>query len=148
MRKALRAAGWFEGRRFDTYAWTTVLRSAGYVLNHCAPRLWEAFGGLRIVSSPARSPASSLYVDPVDACIDSRDESVRLSERLGENFSPLGMWSIQHRTYVGASGRVIAVGPGVMWDLGATFDEALDYVVNGDGGVDRTQKALWLSGRE
>ncbi|MFF5927985.1 hypothetical protein [Streptomyces hydrogenans] len=54
------------------------------------------------------------------------------------------MWSIQHKAYVAASGRVIAVGPGVLRQLGTGFAEALTYVVEGDGGADRTERAAWL----
>lgn len=54
------------------------------------------------------------------------------------------MWSIQYRSYVAASGRVIAVGAGFMWQLGTSFAEALTYVVEGDGGADRTERAAWL----
>ncbi|SCF96514.1 SUKH-3 immunity protein [Streptomyces sp. Ncost-T10-10d] len=142
---ALRAAGWFEGRRFDCSAWIEALGAAGFAPNPLALRLWEEFGGLKIASSAARTPASSLYVEPMDACIDSLDEAKRLARRFGENFSPLGMWSIQFRSYVGESGRVVAVGPMVMWDLGSSFSEALAYVVNGDEGGSRAQEAPWLA---
>ncbi|MFJ8133856.1 hypothetical protein [Streptomyces hydrogenans] len=54
------------------------------------------------------------------------------------------MWSIRYRAYVAASGRVVAVGPGVLWHLGAGFAEALTCVVEGDGGADRTERAAWL----
>ncbi|GGR17610.1 hypothetical protein GCM10010251_37000 [Streptomyces aurantiogriseus] len=57
------------------------------------------------------------------------------------------MWSVQYRSYIAASGRVIAVGPNVLWHLGATFAEALVYVVDGDGGADRTERADWLANR-
>ncbi|MGW3513889.1 hypothetical protein [Streptomyces hydrogenans] len=54
------------------------------------------------------------------------------------------MWSIQHKAYVAASGRVIAVGPGFLWQLDAGFAEAPTYVVEGDGGAGRIERAAWL----
>jgi hypothetical protein len=55
------------------------------------------------------------------------------------------MWSVQYRSYVAASGRVIAVGPNVLWHLGSTFAEALACVVDGDAGADRAERADWLA---
>lgn len=80
----------------------------------------------------------------MDACIDASAEAQRLRRRYGENHSPLGMWSIQHKAYVAASGRVIAVGPGFLWQLDAGFAEAPTYVVEGDGGAGRIERAAWL----
>ncbi|MFJ2027657.1 SUKH-3 domain-containing protein [Streptomyces sp. NPDC087897] len=140
---ALRDAGWRAGRRIDTTAWTRRLVAAGFTLNDRAGPVWAEFGGLTIRSAPARVPASSLRLDPVDACIDAAEEARRMSHWFGENLSPLGMWSIQYRAYVGASGQVIAVGAGFQWRLGASFAEALSYVVEGDGGVHRTERAAW-----
>ncbi|WP_369174985.1 SUKH-3 domain-containing protein [Streptomyces sp. R28] len=142
---ALGGAGWTAGRRVATADWTRQLTAAGFVLNDAAPGVWAEFGGLRIASSPARVPGSSLCIDPVDACIGAVVEASRLRRRYSENYSPVGMWSVQYRSYVAASGRVIAVGPNVLWHLGATFAEALAYVVDGDGGADRTERADWLA---
>lgn len=143
--EAMRRAGWTEGRCFDSSIWVEMLERAGFVLNPLALQIWEELGGLTIASSENRIPASSLYVEPVDACIDSFEESVKLSERFGENFSPLGMWSIQFRSYVSASGKVVAVGPRVLWELGSRFSDALAYIVNGDGGGSRARQADWLA---
>ena len=46
---------------------------------------------------------------------------------------------MRYRSYIGVSGRVIAVGPKALSYLGTTFAEALTYVVDGDAGADRTQ---------
>ncbi|WP_330322824.1 SUKH-3 domain-containing protein [Streptomyces anulatus] len=144
MLEALGAAGWSAGRRVDTGTWTRKLVAAGFEFNDVATAAWAEFGELTIKSSPARVPSSSLRLDPVDACIDASEEARKLMCRYGENYSPLGMWSIQYRSYVAACGRVIAVGAGFMWQLGTSFAEALTYVVEGDGGADRTERAAWL----
>jgi len=141
---ALRASGWFEGRRFDISSWIESLEAAGFELNELARRVWSEFGGLTIVSSATRDPSSSLHVDPEDACIDTVDEAATLGQRFGENYSPLGMWSTQFRSYIGASGRVIAVGPRVIWELGLSFAEALADIVSGDNGGDHAEDVDWL----
>ncbi|WP_046505676.1 SUKH-3 domain-containing protein [Streptomyces odonnellii] len=141
---ALRMAGWRAGHTVTTGDWTRQLTAAGFELNDVAVGIWAEFGGLTIKSCPARAPASSLCMDPVDACIDTAAEAASLKLRYGENYSPLGTWSVQFRSYVAAGGRVVAVGPNVLWSLGSTFAEALVYVVYGDGGVDRAEQADWL----
>jgi hypothetical protein len=122
-----------------------MLEATGFELNDLSRRIWAEFGDLTIESSEARFPSSSLHVDPVDACIDAPDEASTLKRKLGENYSPLGMWSVQFRSYISESGRAIAVGPRVMWELGLSFAEALDFVVNGDGGKDRARRVDWLN---
>ncbi|MGW5771348.1 SUKH-3 domain-containing protein [Streptomyces longwoodensis] len=144
VREALHRAGWSDGRSVDTAGWVRELRGVGYQPHSLAVRIWAALGGLTVRSAPMRVPPSSLHVDPVDACIDSLEESQRLSRRLGEDLSPLGMWSVQFRTYVGASGRVVAVTGGTLWELGTDFPEVLAYVVRGDGGGSRAERADWL----
>lgn len=142
--EALVAAGWAAGRNIAITDWTRKLTGAGFELNDAAVAIWSEFGGLTIRSSSSRVPASSLHLDPVDACIDAAEEAATLERHYGENYSPLGMWSSQFLAYISASGRVIAVGPHWVWPLGATFRQALAYVVDGDGGVNREERADWL----
>ncbi|MFE2264972.1 SUKH-3 domain-containing protein [Streptomyces griseosporeus] len=144
MLKALDTAGWAAGRKIAITEWTRKLTDAGFELNDAALAVWTQFGGLTIRSSSSRVPASCLHLDPVDACIDAAEEAATLERRYGENYSPLGMWSNQFLAYISASGRVIAVGPHWVWPLGATFMQALAYVVDGDGGVNREERADWL----
>ncbi|MEU8929574.1 SUKH-3 domain-containing protein [Streptomyces sp. NPDC048409] len=145
MLDALGVAGWTAGRRIATGDWTQQLTAAGFELNDTAVRVWAEFGALTIKSCSTRVPASSLRIDPVDACVDTAAEASRLRHRYAENYSPLGVWSVQFRSYIGTSGRVVAIGPNVLWPLGSTFAEALTYVVDGDAGVDRAVKADWLA---
>jgi SUKH-3 immunity protein len=141
---ALHQAGWTAGRTFDTASWHRVLEGAGFFVGDAASSVWSEFGNLTIRSAEHRVPASSLRIDPVDACIDSLDEVRKLESELSVEYSPLGMWSIQFRAYIDANGSVIAVGPRTIWRLGATFVEALDYVVNGDSGYSRETRVDWL----
>ncbi|MGW1728941.1 SUKH-3 domain-containing protein [Streptomyces sp. NPDC002306] len=145
MLDALGVAGWTAGRKIATGEWAQQLEAAGFELNDTAITVWAEFGELTIKSCPARVPASSLHMDPVDACVDTAAEASKLRYRYAENYSPLGMWSVQFRSYIAASGRVVAVGPNVLWPLGSTFAEALTYVVEGDAGVNRAERAGWLA---
>jgi hypothetical protein len=142
---ALSVAGWTPDRKIATGNWTEQLTAAGFELNDPAIGVWAEFGELTIEIPPARVPVSSLRIDPVDACIDTAAEASTLRLRYAENFSPLGMWSVQFRSYIAAGGRVVAVGPNCLWPLGSTFAEALAYVVDGDGGVNRAEQANWLA---
>jgi hypothetical protein len=143
--RSLHAAGWFDGREFDVSDWVRSLEAAGFELNDLAIRVWSEFGGLTIASSEVRMPSSSLWIDPEDACVDAVDEASKLRQRFGENYSPLGMWSGQFRSYISAGGRVVAIGLLDMWELGLSFSEAVNYVVNGDSGESRLQQADWLA---
>ncbi|MFF6815965.1 SUKH-3 domain-containing protein [Streptomyces sp. NPDC012403] len=145
MLDALAAAGWTAGRKIAAGDWAQQLTVAGFEINDAVVGVWAEFGELTIKSCPARVPASSLHIDPVDACIDTAEEAATLRRRYAENYSPLGMWSVQFRSYIAASGRVVAVGPNVLWPLGSTFVEALAYVVDGDGGVSRAEQTDWLA---
>jgi hypothetical protein len=142
---AIGVAGWTAGRKIATGDWTQQLTAAGFELNDAAVEVWAEFGELTIKSCPARVPASSLHIDPVDACVDTAAEASKLRHRYAENYSPLGMWSVQFRSYIAASGRVVAVGPNFLWPLGSTFAEALAYVVDGDASVNRAEQADWLA---
>ncbi|MFD3591077.1 SUKH-3 domain-containing protein [Streptomyces sp. NPDC058683] len=144
MLDALGVAGWTAGRKIATGDWAHQLTAVGFELNDTAIGVWAEFGELTIKSCPARVPASSLHIDPVDACVDTAEEASKLMHRYAENYSPLGMWSVQFRSYIAASGRVVAVGPNVLWPLGSTFAEALAYVVGGEASINRAQQANWL----
>ncbi|MDX2708279.1 SUKH-3 domain-containing protein [Streptomyces sp. PA03-6a] len=145
VRAALGVAGWTPGRTVATEHWRRQLTAAGFEPDDAAVAVWAEFGGLTIRSSPARRPGSSLHVDPVDACVDTAEEASTLRRHYAENHTPLGMWSSQFCCYRAAGGRVIAVGPNVVWHLGATFAEALTYIVDGDGGGSRAEPADWLA---
>ncbi|MFD9437170.1 SUKH-3 domain-containing protein [Streptomyces sp. NPDC060002] len=145
MLDALGVAGWTAGRKIATGDWTQQLTAAGFELNDAAVEVWAEFGELTVKSCPARVPASSLHIDPVEACVDTAAEASKLRHRYAENYNPLGMWSVQFRSYIADSGRVVAVGPNVLWSLGSTFSEALAYVVDGDADVNRAEQADWLA---
>lgn len=120
-----------------------MLEAAGFYIGDEALDIWRELGGLRIRSAAHRDPPASLYIDPVDACIDALDESLLLGERYGTRFSPLGMWASQFRSYLGANGLVIAVALKSLWELGETFQGALEFTVNG-ADDDREIEAEWL----
>ncbi len=128
--RALEEAGWFEGRSVDVSEWVNRLGAAGFEISELAQKIWAEYGGL-VISSIVEERPSELRIDPVDGCIDSLDEALILSEKLNDRFSPLGMWSVQFRTYIGGGGMVIAVGPGTLWHLGSSFESTLINVTRG-----------------
>lgn len=129
---ALFEAGWREGRDVDVSGWVRRLEGSGFRLNGHAVRAWRSLGGLTIQSRADREPASSLHVDPWDACGDRVEEGDMLRRRHGVGYSPLGLWSVQFRAYVGDDGRVIATQLGQEYLLGSGVAEALEFVVLGD----------------
>jgi len=129
---ALLDAGWRAGRDIDVTDWVRRLEGSGFHLNGHALRAWRSLGGLTIRSGADRVPASSLRVDPVDACAGCAEEGATLRSRHGVGYSPLGLWSAQFRAYVGDDGRVIATQIGQEYLLGGGVDEALEFVVRGD----------------
>lgn len=135
IRAALERAGWSQSRSIDISPWVEILETAGFEINASASLIWQELGGLDIKSSSRREPRSSLRIDPVDACIDAAGEAARLGRKYGEVHSPLGLWSLQYRTYVGSGGRVIAVGPGGEWKLGDNIMEALTFVIIGGSDI-------------
>ena len=141
---ALHQAGWAAGRQFDSSTWLDMLENAGFEINGQARCAWSEFGDLTIRSSESRAPASSLRIDPVDACIDSIDEFIKLRRELALNYSPLGMWSVQFRAYIGSNGKVIAIGPKTMWNLGDSLVEALSFIVNGNGSGNHAESVEWF----
>ena len=144
VRRAVMEAGWHEGRQFDTTTWTAKLSRAGFEINDLAQRLWLDLGGLTINGLPDRTDSSSLLIDPVDACIDAIEETRSLSQFIGENCSPLGMWSVQFRTYCSESGYIFAVWPRTIWDLGRTIPTAFEYVVLGGDRQGRERAAPFI----
>lgn len=128
---ALLDAGWHEGRDVDVSDWVRRLEEGGFSLNDQAVSVWRSLGGLTIRSSDDREPASSLRIDPVDACGDRVEESEMLRDRHGIDYSPMGLWSEQFRAYIGDDGRVIATQLGQEYLLGNGVPEALEFVVSG-----------------
>jgi SUKH-3 immunity protein len=128
---ALISAGWHENRPYDTSRWMSVLVGEGFTINQLARAIWASYGGLRVRSASSREPASSLKIDPVESSSGALDEAERLERDYGENYSPIGFWSAQYPAYIAPSGRVVAAGPGIDWELGESFEAALSFIVIG-----------------
>lgn len=145
VRAAFRAAGWSPGRRSEAVdGWVETLKARGFVIHELARRIWTELGELRILPPPRGSSHTPLFIDPVDACGDRLDELKTLNEKLDDSFAPLGMWSNQFPSYVGANGRVVAVTIVTLFELGSTFPEALDAIVNGGEDKIRETRVDWL----
>src|SRR5262245_17733294 len=129
IRAALVKAGWHPLRKVSPFRWTRPLEEEGFEFNDAALAILAEFGGIRVLGLSRDGIRSSLDFDPYDAASGSLDEAETLAEDYGENYSPIGTWSGQYATYVGESGRLLAMGPGWDWELGKTLYECLELVV-------------------
>ncbi|MEU9978780.1 hypothetical protein [Streptomyces sp. NPDC051014] len=66
-----------------TREWTQQLTAGGFQFNDAALRIWNESGDLTINNHPARTPASSLRTDSVNACIETAAEATSPMRRYG-----------------------------------------------------------------
>jgi hypothetical protein len=130
LRDALTAAGWYEGRSVDIQNWLRLLEAEGFIMHDGARAALTEFGGLRI-KPVVKNVGGSLRFDPYDAASGLADVAATLASDYREIYSPIGMWSAQYVSYLGESGRVLAMGPGWDWELGNSFESALEFVARG-----------------
>jgi hypothetical protein len=141
--KALREAGWYPGRRAEVEKWAP-LTDEGYVFHVMAREILTSLDDLTIVPLNEHGPnffnGDPFVVDPFHGS-GSREIAVDVEEILGGEYFPLGSWMSRATVFVDQSGRVAAAGVGPIWDLGATFEEALELIV-------RSQRPLVEVGRQ
>lgn len=129
-RDALILAGWHEGRSVDAGQWIGPLESEGFIINDRAREVLSEFGGLTI-NPLVNGKGGSLFLDPYDAASGLSDQARLISEEYGEIFTPIGMWGEQYITYIGTADRVLTFGPGLDWELGTSFEDAVNNVADG-----------------
>lgn len=130
LRRALHESGWYERRAVDESQWIDLLTAEGFIVHDLARETLAEYGGIRL-RPVAGTSRGTLDFDPVDAASGLADEAAMLREDYGEIYFPIGMWSNQYVVYLGESGRVIAMGPGWDWELGASLPEALAFIASG-----------------
>lgn len=119
---ALRAAGWFEGRRVDTSAWRHQLAAEGFVMHPMAHAFLSEFGGLAVdVSGPGREFArTSFDFDPA-LCAGQKEWFDSLTSGTAGKLFPVGEEGGGHASFaIDVAGvvhmlfnsTIIAVGPG------------------------------------
>ncbi|MBA0049397.1 SUKH-3 domain containing protein [Streptomyces sp. AJS327] len=142
---ALRAAGWWPGRRDIRQAevWADALRAHTTPAGHqhavlaSAVEIWAEFGTLPIVpSGPGREVApTSVLIDPTPALHAARTLG-DLGRALETDICPLGVEGVDGRgealLAIDTAGRVYGVDPAGDWYLGPDFDAALTTLLLGE----------------
>lgn len=128
---ALREAGWFPGRQVDVEKWS-ALEDGGYVFHDMAREILAGIDDLTI--TPVRETGPNFVnddpfvVDPAEGW-GSRGIAEDIEDQFGGQYFPLGAWLSYSTVFVESSGRVVVAGFGPIWELGTTFEDALDLLV-------------------
>jgi hypothetical protein len=133
--KVLEDAGWSERRRAGIRYVRQALDASGFAVDEQQAAVLASFVGLS-VSLPAFPTMrinflneDSLIVDPVGVGTRNIAEARDLLTRFSSNFCPFGWWLCRSHVYFSSSGLTVAVLPGVLWRLGSSFDEALEFMI-------------------
>ncbi|MFE1070670.1 SUKH-3 domain-containing protein [Streptomyces sp. NPDC058783] len=132
VREALLAAGWRPGRHMDIADTLDRLTVAGYVIHEKFRSFAAEFTGLQI--QPVLSEGPNFMNDEPYWVTPNRgvrylDEARLLEELFAENHNPVGWWLSSSHVFMGASGTVRAYLDGLVWELGATPLDALQFAV-------------------
>ncbi|MFB7587618.1 SUKH-3 domain-containing protein [Streptomyces sp. NPDC056169] len=136
MEDVLTRAGWRQGRDAGDAAMlailTTVTVGGGSVFP-AAERAVREFHGLRVPPAPdggREVAATGCVVDPREARFAS-PQLDRLAADLGVRLFPLGRTDADAPLAVDEEGRLVLLGPGGPWLLGATVREGLTALAEG-----------------
>ncbi|MDV5149024.1 SUKH-3 domain-containing protein [Streptomyces sp. SBC-4] len=136
MDDVLTKAGWRQGRDAGDAAMlailTTVTVGGGSVFP-AAERAVREFHGLRVPPAPdggREVAATGCVVDPREARFAS-PQLDRLAADLGVRLFPLGRTDTDAPLAVDEEGRLVLLGPGGAWLLGATVREGLTALAEG-----------------
>ncbi|MFG2146855.1 SUKH-3 domain-containing protein [Streptomyces sp. NPDC048696] len=134
--EALSASGWSAQRSVDTSQWVEPLESEGYRVHPLAEEVLATMGGLSIEPinrvGPNFTNDEPFNFDPLAAGSGQREMAMEVEGILGGSYFPLGEWLSYSSVFVESQGRVIATGMGWIWELGSTFEEALELTVCAD----------------
>lgn len=140
-------AGWSENRREDVEDVEQALAGAGYELDE---NKLEALASLRGISVRLPTPQTMyahflnedpFIVDPLGVGLRNITEARDLEGRLGFEFCPLGWWLCRSHVYFSTEGLTVAVLPGVIWRLGDTLDEAIEFMLLANAPLDRIESS-------
>ncbi len=125
----LRQGGWFEGRRFDL----TVYDEFPMRPHAAAGEVLAEFGGLQLGEVGPGIDCARSDIDLTPAWTDSEFTGWSdLDQRVGSRLYPLGEF---HRgnayLLIDEARRIHAIGPGDLFLIAPTFDEALELLLLG-----------------
>jgi hypothetical protein len=133
---ALRSAGWQPDRKVSVGPWLEALQREGYVPHREAEEILAALGGLEIEpvnrSGLHFSNDEPFKIDPIAAGSGHRDLALEIEKILGGTYFPIGEWLSYSSVFIEAGGRVVAAGLGWIWEMGRTFEGALELAVFAD----------------
>lgn len=133
---ALRSSGWSPERHVAIDHWVEPLEREGYRSHRLARDILASLGGLSIEPANRHGPNFTndepFNVDPLEAGAGQRGMAAEIEQVLGGAYFPIGEWLSYSSVFVEAQGRVIATGMGWMWELGSTFEEALELAICAD----------------
>ncbi|WP_031525611.1 SUKH-3 domain-containing protein [Streptomyces sp. NRRL F-5123] len=136
LRRALRESGWGPRRSVDVKPWVEQLSLEGYTSSRQAEEILSALGGLVVVPVNSVGPNFTndepFNFDPMSAGSGQRELAREIEDVLGGKYFPLGEWLSYSSVFVESQGRVVAAGLGWIWELGATFEDALRLTLLAD----------------
>ncbi|MEU8939245.1 SUKH-3 domain-containing protein [Streptomyces goshikiensis] len=131
--RALRDAGWHPQRRVSVSPWLDSLQQEGYLPNLQAEEILAALGGLAIEpinqSGPNFSNDEPFNFDPISAGSGQRGLASEIEGVLGGQYFPIGEWLSYSSVFIEADGKVVAAGLGWIWEMGSTFEDALELAI-------------------
>lgn len=132
-RLALECYGWSESRRVDVSRVIERLAVAGYEIEECMVEVLSSFSGLTLTPVVEKGVDfrndDPLIVDPVGVGVRQIKQARDLQDWFRVRFCPLGWWLCRSHVYFSSSGLVVASSPGVVWHLGDSLSEAIDFVL-------------------
>ncbi|MEU4162123.1 SUKH-3 domain-containing protein [Actinoplanes sp. NPDC026670] len=130
---ALTASGWSAARSVDPGQWVEPLLREGHRLHPLAEEVITSFGGLSIPPVNEHGPNFSNHepfsVDPLAAGAGQLTLVAEVERVLGGQYFPIAEWLSYSSVFLDAGGRVIAAGMGWFWELGTSFEQALELAV-------------------
>ncbi|MFD5622408.1 SUKH-3 domain-containing protein [Streptomyces yangpuensis] len=131
--QALRGAGWHPQRRVGVNSWINSLQREGYLSSPQVEEILAALGGLVIEpinwSGPNFTNGEPFNLDPISAGSGQLGLASEIERVLGGRYFPIGEWLSYSSVFIGVDGRVVAAGLGWIWEMGSTFEEALELAI-------------------
>jgi hypothetical protein len=131
--KALAASGWYPGRTADIESTLSRLTKVGYRATPLAVELLTSVLDLRIDPLNEQGPnfvnSEPLLIDPIGVGSRHVDEARRVGAVLGDELFPVGWWLSYSHVYLGSSGALVAYSSGLVWGLGDTPRDGIEFAV-------------------